>query len=90
MEYIIAPIIIWGLYLAIKGFGKAKRDERLYKYRVQQMTNGELRHEISNLNRQVAHLPKHVWRNSPQGALLQDNRNKAKVVEAEMNRRGMN
>ena len=82
--------MIIAIYFAIKGFGKSRKDSQVYKYRVGQMTNGELRSELVNLNRQVSHLPKHVWRNSTQGALLEGNRNKAKVVEAEMQRRGMN
>ena len=87
MEFVITPFIIIAIYFAIKGFRKTKKDNDVYIQCVKNMTNGELMNECYNLKKQISHLPKHIWKNSPQGLLLAKNRNKLKIIITEINHR---
>lgn len=87
MEILFALFLLVLLIITIRGFIKTKDDERLYRSRIEKMSEGELRHELYNLNLQVKHMPNRVRMNSSNGILLRKNKIKAKAIQQELQRR---
>lgn len=89
MEVVFALFIVVMIGVTIRGYIKTKEDEKLYKLRVEKMSDIELWHQLINFNSQVRHMPGLVRRNSSDGVILAKAKVKSKIVLKELKKRNL-